>query len=95
MRLMEKRQSSGWRRMAPIARAGSRFTVILPAKVKQSLLRIFFAIPIFTAYCWRRTVGWRQQLSRGSFDPRQEPQETLKAEQKDFLRSEKISYLTC
>ena len=33
-------------------------------------------------YCWRRTVGWSQQLSRGSFDPRQEPQEKLKAKKR-------------
>ena len=33
-------------------------------------------------YCWRRTVCWSQQLSRGSFDPRREPQENLKAKKR-------------
>ena len=33
-------------------------------------------------YCWRRTVCWSQQLSRGSFDPRREPQEKLKAKKR-------------
>ena len=71
------------RRIVPIARAGSRFTVILPAKVNKSLLRIFLQSRnsfLSAAYCSRKTVGWRQQLSRGSFDPRRDRQEKLKVQ---------------
>ena len=47
-------------RRAPIARAGSRLTVILPAKVKCLIYAIFFAMLLKLVLC---TV--REELSAG------------------------------
>ena len=67
---------------APIARAGNRFTVMLPEKIQLvfSVQSFYNIAEIVFIYCWKRTVGLRQELSRESFDPRRGPPEKLRGE---------------